>query len=209
MFRIITDFINHHDKTTRQNRRLFLILLIASIVALLSAFVLSVEAIELIKNPSAQLSCNINSVISCGEVGKSAYSSLFGFPNSFIGMMVEPIFVTVAIAGLFGTKFSRRFMLGMQFAMILAILFALYLFITSVALVGALCPWCLTVDITTAFMAYALTRYNIIEGNLFLSRRLDKKIRGLISKDYDKLLIASVLIIGAMAIILRFGRNLF
>ncbi|MEQ4724193.1 vitamin K epoxide reductase family protein [Nonomuraea sp. B19D2] len=40
------------------------------------------------------MSCNINSVVSCGTVGSSWQAHLFGFPNAFLGLVAEPVVIT-------------------------------------------------------------------------------------------------------------------
>ncbi len=81
----VINFLHQKVKKIRSNRWIFIIILVTAILSLLSAFILSVEAIELIKNPNAHLGCSINVIINCATVAKSSYASIFGFPNSFIG----------------------------------------------------------------------------------------------------------------------------
>lgn len=209
MFHKIINFFTHKDKQMRENRWLFIIILIASLAALLAAFVLSVEAIELIKDPNASLSCDINSVISCGTVGKTSYASMFGFPNSFIGMMSEPLFIVFAVAALMGVKFPKKFMLGLQLAAVFAFIFAAYLFILGTYFIHALCPWCLSVDVATIAMLFAITRYNIKEGNLYLTRNLDKKARKFVEKDFDIFAVVLIFVVAIAVMIMEFGGSLF
>lgn len=210
MFNKIFSFFSHHEQQVRQDRWIYWTILVASTLSLLAAFVLSVDAIELAKNPDVQLSCNINSVISCGEVGKTSYASLFGFPNSFIGLMVEPMFIVFAIAGLFGVKFPRQFMIGVQIAAIISLAFAYWLFFIGNFVIGALCPWCLLVDISTTVAFAAITRFNIIHGNIpYLSRKSDKICKDFVRKDFDKLAVAVILLFAFALMILEFGSSLF
>ncbi|WP_240777607.1 vitamin K epoxide reductase family protein [Nonomuraea basaltis] len=51
---------------------------------------------RLAADPGADLSCNINSVVSCGAVGSSWQAHLFGFPNAFLGLVAEPVVITIA-----------------------------------------------------------------------------------------------------------------
>ena len=191
------------------NRWIYISVLISAMLGLVAAFVLSIDAVELIKNPNTQLSCSINAVINCATVGKTSYSSLFGFPNSFIGMMIMPIFVIVAISWLYNVKFPRQFMFGVQIAAFLALVFAYYLFHISLFVISALCPWCLLVDISTIVMFFAITRFNICEDNLYLSKKYASNMKDFIKKDYDKFAVA-LLIVAAVAIIIsKFGSSLF
>lgn len=184
-------------------------MLVGALLSLLAAFVLSAEALQLAKNPNAQLSCSVNIVLNCATVAKHPTAELFGFPNSFLGMMAEPIVITVAIAGLAGVAFPRRFMFFAQIGYTLGLIFAYYLFYVSFFIIQALCPWCLLVTLTTTFVFFAITRYNIREDNLYLSAPASKRAKQWIKKDYDKLVLASVVVLALAAIVIKYGDSLF
>jgi uncharacterized membrane protein len=205
----ITTFFNHQDKKLRDNRWIFTSMLVGAALSLLAAFVLSVEAVQLAKNPNAQLSCSVNIVLNCATVAKHPSAEMFGFPNSFFGLMAEPIVIVIAIAGLAGVAFPRRFMFGAQIGYTLGFVFAWYLFYLSFFVIQALCPWCLLVTLTTTFVFFAITRYNIRENNLYLPKRLSIKAKAWIAKDYDKLLLASIVVLAIAAIFIKYGDSLF
>lgn len=201
-------YFRHDDKKTRDNRWIFFSMLIGALLSLLASFVLSVEAIELAKNPDAELSCSVNVVVNCATVAKHPSADMFGFPNSFIGMMAEPVVITVAIAGLAGIAFPRRFMFFAQIGYTLGLAFALYLFYLSMFVIGALCPWCLLVTVTTLFVWFSITRYNIRENNLYLPQKWQKAAYSFIEKDYDKLVLGSIVVVLIAAIVLKYGADL-
>lgn len=205
----IKEFFTHSEKKLRDDRWIFASMLVGSILSLLAAFVLSVEAVELARNPGALLSCSINIVLNCATVGLHPSAHLFGFPNSFLGLISEPVVITVAVAGLMGVKFPRRFMYIAQICYSLGLIFALYLFYVSFFIIGALCPWCLLVTTTTILVWFAITRYNIREDNLYLSRDLSQKAKKFIDKDYDKLIMFGLIFILVAAILIKYGSALF
>lgn len=184
-------------------------MLIGAALSLLAAFVLSVEAVQLAKNPDAQLSCSVNVVLNCATVAKHPTAELLGFPNSFFGMIAEPIVITVALAGLAGVAFPRRFMFFAQIGYTLGFIFAWYLFCVSFFIIQALCPWCLLVTITTTFVLFAITRYNIREDNLYLPKNISRRAKQWIEKDYDKLLLATIVVLAIAAIFIKYGDGLF
>lgn len=144
-------------------------MLVSGIIGLIAAFVLSVDAVELAANPDAVLSCNLSAKISCGTVGTSWQASVFGFPNSFLGLMAEPVVITVAVALLaWGgrVRFPRWFMVTAQAVYTIGLVLAYWLFYEAYFNIGALCPWCMTVTVTTLLVWMSLTRINILEGNL-------------------------------------------
>ena len=209
MFSKLRKFFKHEDRAVADNRWIFSGMLIGALLSLLAAFVLSVEAIELAKNPNAQLSCSVNIIINCATVAKHPSANLFGFPNSFLGMIAEPVVITVAIAGLAGVKFPRRFMFTAQIFYTLGLIFAYWLFYTSMFVIQALCPWCLLVTLSTTFVFFSMTRYNIREGNLYLSSGFSKRAREFISRDYDKFILAVLVVAMIGTIILKYGSDLF
>lgn len=184
-------------------------MLVGSLLSLLASLVLSVEAVELAKNPDAVLSCSINAIINCATVNSHPSAFLFGFPNSFLGLMAEPVVITVAIAGLSGVIFKRPFMAVAQFFYSLGFVFALYLLYMSYFVIGALCPWCLLVTLTTTLVWFALTRYNILEDNLYLPKNIQAQLFSWTKKSYDKLVMWSFVVMVAAAIIIKYGDGLF
>lgn len=209
MLHKIKNFFTHEDQRLRDNRWIFASMLVGAIGSLIASFVLSVEAVELAANPDAVLSCSINVVLNCATVGIHPSAHLLGFPNSFLGLMAEPVVITVAIAGLAGVKFPRKFMFAAQIVYTIGFLFALWLFGTSYFVIGALCPWCLLVTATTTFVWFAITRYNIRENNLYLPKNVAKLAQKWIERDFDKLFLFSTVTLLVMAIVIKYGPYLF
>ncbi len=209
MWQAVKSFLTHHDKVVRDNRWIFISMLVGAMLSLLASFVLSVEAVVLAGDPGAALSCSVNIVLNCATVALHPSAELWGFPNSFLGLMAEPVVITVAIAGLSGIKFPRLFMFAAQIGYSLGLIFAWYLFGVSFFVIGALCPWCLLVTLTTTLVWFAITRYNIRENNLYLPKKTQKKLEGFIKKDYDKLVMWSVVVLAIAAIFAKYGSDLF
>jgi uncharacterized membrane protein len=196
------------EKRAHDNRGIFISMLVGAICSLIAAFVLAVEAVELARNPAAVLSCNINSVISCGTVAAHPSAHLFGFPNSFLGLLAEPVVITVAIAGLGGVKFTRKFMFAAQVCYTLGFIFAYYLLYTSTFVIGALCPWCMLVTLSTTFVFFSMTRYNIGEENLYFTDRFSKRANRFIQQNYDQLIMAVLIMVVAAVIVVKYGSRL-
>ena len=209
MFKQIVDYFTHDEKKVRDNRWIFASMLVGALLSLLASFVLSAESIELAKNPDAQLSCSVSIVLNCATVAKHPTASMFGFPNSFLGLMAEPVVITVAIAGLAGVAFGRRFMFAAQIGYTLGFIYAWYLFYISFFIIQALCLWCLLVTLTTTFVFFAMTRYNLRENNLYLSKHVASKLKRWVEKDYDKLVLGSMIVLAVAAIFIKYGDSLF
>ena len=199
----------HRDQEMRDNRWLFVTILVFATISLVAAFVLSIEAWQLAGNPNATFECSVNAVINCGTVAKSSYATMLGFPNSFIGLISEPTFVLLAILLLIGVKLPKKFMFATQIMASGALVFAFYLFYISTAVIGALCPWCMSVLLSTIVVFFAITKYNIRCENLYLPKNISKKLIEFIKRDYDKLLLALVVLAIAVIIVAKYGSSLF
>ena len=95
------------DTNPRIRTILFSEMLIFAILSLLASWVLSYDAIVLARDPEAQLSCSINAVLDCAKVGLTWQANIFGFPNAYLGMVSEPVVMTIAVASLAGVRFPR------------------------------------------------------------------------------------------------------
>lgn len=197
------------QRVRHSNTVIWVTMLVASIASLWASFVLSVDAIVLAKNPGADLGCNLNSIISCGTVGTSWQASAFGFPNAFLGLIAEPVVITIAVASLGGVKFPRWFMLGAQTVYLLGFLFAYWLFFQSMFVIGALCPWCLTVTVATTLVFFEMTYINIRDDNLYLPRRIKEFAQGAVRANFDLLLLVIWLLVLVLLIVLKYGYALF
>ena len=184
-------------------------MLVGACLSLLASLVLSIEAVHLAANPHAQLSCSLNAVVNCATVSLHPSAAFFGFPNSFLGLIAEPVVITVAIAGLAGVRFPRAFMFAAQLGYTLGFIFAYVLLFISMFIIQALCPWCLVVTITTTFVFFAMTRYNIVYNNLYLPVGLHTRLARWVSKDYDTLLLWLIIVVMSAGIIFKYGEGLF
>lgn len=190
------------------NGWIFGTMLFSALLSLTASFVLSVDALKLAGDPAASLSCNINAVLSCGAVGASWQAHLFGFPNAFLGLIAEPVVITIAVASLGGVRFPRWFMFAAQVVYTLGVIFAYWLFYQSMFNIGALCPWCLLVTVSTTLVFATLTHVNLRDGNLFLPGRVGSALARAVRADLDALLVTIWLLVLALLIVLKYGAAL-
>jgi len=182
---------------------------LSAAVSLLAAFVLSIDAWHLAANPDQALACDINAVLSCGKVALSWQAKVIGFPNAFIGLACEPVVVTIAVASLGGTRFPRWFMTAAQAVYLVGLLFAYWLFSQSLLVIGAMCPWCLVITVSTTFVFFTLLHANAMQGNLPISAKAQARLREFFEQDLDLFLIATLMVLLAAAIVLKHGYALF
>jgi len=207
--KIFRELFGRQDRKDRDDRWIFSAMLIGGILSLLASFALSVEAVELAKNPHAVLSCSLSAVVNCATVGTHPTAQVLGFPNSFIGLISSGIVITLAVAGLSRVKFPRDFMLAAQLFFTAGLGFALWMFYQSFVVIQVLCPWCLLVFFSTWLIFFALTRYNIRENNLYLPNKMQKAFEQFVTKDYDKVLLIVTILLFVGMIIVKYGSSLF
>jgi uncharacterized membrane protein len=205
----VTEVLTTLHRIRHANAWIFGTMLFSSALSLIASFVLSVDAIKLAADPTAELSCNINEVISCGTVAAAWQSQLFGFPNALLGLVAEPVVITVAVACLGGVRFPRWFMFAAQVVYTIGLGLAYWLFYQSMFHIGALCPWCLLVTVSTTLVFATLTHVNIRDNNLFLPERLRTAlVRGL-RTNLDLVIVVIWLLILALAVVVKYGDLLF
>ena len=189
-------------------RRTAIEMVVSGLIGLYTSFVLSVEAWLLAADPDATFRCDISSVISCGTVARTWQAQLLGFPNAFLGIAFEVVVITISVAAIGGVRFPRWFMLGTQALYTVALLFAYWLFLQSYAVIGALCPWCLLITVTTTLVWAGLTRWNVRDGHLRLPGRAGDWARDFVARGYDWFITVAVLVLLAAMILLKYGPTL-
>ncbi|MGO1317141.1 MAG: vitamin K epoxide reductase family protein [Cellulomonadaceae bacterium] len=191
------------------NPWIFGTMLLSASFSLVAAFVLSWDALKLAADPLAELSCNINAVLSCGTVGLSNQAALFGFPNAFLGMMTEPVVITIAVAGLSGVRFPRWFMFTAQAIYLLGLIFAYWLFYQSMFNIGALCPWCLVITVGTTLVFMTLLHYNIRENNLYLPPAAQERAESFVRSDADLFVTIGWMLLLTALVVVKYGAAIF
>ena len=205
----MSDLVERVHRFRQSDTWIFSYMLFSSVLSLVASFVLSVDAIELARNPDAALGCNINEVISCGKVGATWQANLLGFPNAFLGLVAEPVVITIAVASLGGAKFARWFMFAAQIVYTIGLVFAYWLFYQSMFHINALCPWCLLVTLSTTLVFTSLTHVNIRDGNLYLPERVNNALRSGLRMGIDLMVITLWLLFLVAAVFLKYGAALW
>lgn len=176
------------------------LLVVGGVIGLVCSFVISYDKYRLAGDASFQTNCNLNPIISCGNVMKSAQGSVFGFPNPWIGLVSFAVLITVGVALLANAKFNKWFWQGLEAGTILGMVFAYWLLFESVYRINALCPYCLTVDIVVTTIFWYVTLHNFKQKFISLPKSWQKISDFMTRHHLDILLFWFVVII---AIILK------
>jgi len=149
---------------TRRPFTLAITLIVTGFLGWYSAFALTIDKILVLQDPQADLDCNFSVIVQCGANLQSAQGSVFGFPNSLLGIagFVAPIAVGVAL--LSGARFARWFWIALNLGVAGALAFCIWLITQSIFVLGTLCPWCMVVWASTIVMFWTLTLFNARAG---------------------------------------------
>jgi uncharacterized membrane protein len=191
------------------SRLLLIALILFSAIGLIASFVLSADYTHLLRDPDLTLSCDINAVLSCVSVMKTAEATLiFGIPNSYFGMIGFAVLLTIAVVIATGARLPRWFRGCLQLAAFGGIAFAWWMFFDALYGIGILCPWCLTVTASMTILFGAITNYNLRAGTFGLAEKIQDKVVKWLDFGADKLVIVLILILFIILAFLRFGAEL-
>jgi uncharacterized membrane protein len=108
--------------------------------------------------------CDINPWISCGDVMKTPQSSVFGFPNMFIGIVAFAVIITIAMALFAGARFARWYWIGLQAGVTLGFVFVVWLWSQALYVIHILCPFCMVVWACMIPLFVFVTIRNVLHG---------------------------------------------
>lgn len=184
-------------------------MLLFATLSLVASFVLSYDALLLAADPDVDLNCSINAVLDCAKVGVTWQAKVFGFPNAFLGLISEPVVMTIAVASLWRTRFPKWFMFTANAVYLLGVIFAYWLLFQSTFVIGALCPWCILVTVSTTFVFWSMTQWNILEGNLYLPPAALEKARAFVKAGWMTIVLIAWLAAVVLLEVLKWGFFLF
>ncbi len=144
--------------------------LLAGFLGELAAFVLTVEKIRQIQNPSYVPSCSINPVLSCGSVMLTKQASVFGFPNPLIGIAAFSVVIVTGVLAVAGIRLPRWYWAGLAGGTLLGAVFVHWLIYQSLYVIGALCPYCMVVWVVTMALLVVVSSITLrpLAGNKVL-----------------------------------------
>ncbi|MBM6698896.1 vitamin K epoxide reductase family protein [Bifidobacterium pullorum subsp. saeculare] len=144
----------------------YLVMLLASAAALVASLVLSADTLQLARHPESKLGCDINATLSCSAVAESWQAEIIkigglSYPNAFLGIAAESVFVTVAVIGMAKVAVPRWFAACTWLGGLAALAYAYWLTSQSLFVIEALCPWCLVLMASTTIQFMALSHATV------------------------------------------------
>ena len=182
-----------------KQQKLFGWVALAAAVGLTSAFWQLMEKLSILKNKDMILSCNFNDVFSCSNVLNAPQSSVFGPPNSVIGIIMFTFFLTIGIVGLSGSKIVEKLALVVQGLALFMLGFTLWFLYQSTYNIQSICLFCLFIGTAVLIINAAMLRHNL----QWLPAR--KWLTGLVNRGGDLFIWALIWLIVALAMFLKFS----
>jgi uncharacterized membrane protein len=178
------------------------LLIVFGAIGLIASLVLTLEYIDLLKNPHYQPVCNLNPIFSCSNVTTSRQAHAFGFPNELIGLAGFAAVATVGVALAAGARLAGWFWRLFNLGSLLAVGFVTWLQYETIYRIGALCLFCMvTWAVTIPLFVYS-TFYNLDHGHLTEPSGGQKTIK-FVRRHHGELIIIWFLVI-ALLIVKRF-----
>ncbi|WP_144663224.1 vitamin K epoxide reductase family protein [Paenarthrobacter nicotinovorans] len=175
------------------------LLLITGTVGWAASATLVLEKLEKLKNPGHATVCDVNPWISCGQVMETWQSSVFGFPNMFIGIVAFAVIITTAVGLLAGARFGRWYWIGLQLGVTLGFAFVVWLWSQALYAIGILCPLCMIVWAAMIPLFVWVTIRNLTHGIIPLPAPVSRTI-----KDWGWIITALLYVAVIASIFFRF-----
>lgn len=135
------------------------LLVVGGVVGFVAALVLTVERARVLGDPAYVPTCELSEVLSCGSVMRSPQASVFGFPNTYLGLAGFPLVMAGGVLALGGVAVPRLVRFGFLAGVLAAFGFVHWLVFISLYRVGALCPYCMVVWAALPVLVAASARW--------------------------------------------------
>lgn len=130
-------------------------LLVGGLIGLVASLWQASERVHMLKNPDIALGCNLNPVVSCSSVLDHPLSAVFGFPNSFLGIVFFVFLFASGLALLAGGENLKPWFWKIQFIINVALLgFAVWFFSVSLYVIGNLCIFCIFIWLSAIVISW-------------------------------------------------------
>lgn len=154
--------------------KLLIALLIGGSIGLFAAFASSVELTKSLKDPDYNPLCSINPIISCGSVLDSHQGFIFGFSNSYLGMIAFSVVLGIVACLLAGAKLQNWFWKLFQIGISFGFVFALWLITQSLFVIKNLCIYCMVTWVAISIVFWYSLLHNLEIKNFGKNKKLEK-----------------------------------
>jgi uncharacterized membrane protein len=134
-----------HQRAGGASRAFAWLLVVAGTIGAFAAVMLVLSERKLLMDPDADLACDLNPLIGCGNFITSWQGSVLGPPNALLGLVGFTALVTTGAALLGGARLPRWYWVGLMAGTALGALAITWFQVQSMAVLRGLCPYCIVV----------------------------------------------------------------
>lgn len=145
--------------THTRGRGTALLLLIGGLLGTLASAVLTYDRIRTLEDPAFVPGCNVDAVLSCGDVMDTWQGNLFGFPNMLLGLAGFAALAGIGAALAAGAVLPRGLWRLVWAGTAAGFAFTVWLIGQCLYVIGALCPWCVLVWAVVIPLFWYVTRH--------------------------------------------------
>lgn len=164
-----------------------ILMVILASIGLSAASILTIEKIELLKNPQHITSCSLSPVVACSPVISSKQATAMGgVPNPILGIFGFACVLTAGMTILAGAqKLHRAWWLTLFTGICFGALFCIWLIHEGIYEIGSLCLYCMTTWLVTFTLFWVvlaeLIRIRVLSIHLHVNRFVCSYRNGLIT----------------------------
>ncbi|CAM5629879.1 vitamin K epoxide reductase family protein [Streptomyces narbonensis] len=140
------------------------LLVITGAAGLLASWIITIDKIKLLEDPSFTPGCSLNPIVSCGNIMKSEQAAVFGFPNPMLGLVTYAVVIAIGVGLLAGARYRRWYWLGLNAGTLFGVGFCTWLMYQSLYEINSLCLWCCLAWVATIVMFWYVTSHNVRRG---------------------------------------------
>ena len=116
-----------------------------ALIGILACWELITAQLNLLRNPYAELVCDVSPLVSCGDSLNVWQGNLLGVPNSFVGAIAFGALAAIGLVLLSGARLPRWMWWGLSAGSLGGIAFVIWFLSVSIMTFGKLCPFCMVI----------------------------------------------------------------
>lgn len=144
-------------------RLYYTFMIIGGLMGAVASFMQLIEKIHILKNPSSNLICNINEVINCTNVLNAPQSSVFGFPNAMMSLVLFVLFFSIGLVGISNGNISKWLKNIIFFLSLFTLGFGSWFLWQSTFVIGSICLYCIVNFLGLILVNLGLFRVIVVE----------------------------------------------
>ncbi|MDO4242623.1 MAG: vitamin K epoxide reductase family protein [Actinomyces sp.] len=121
------------------------LLVVCSLLGIGASWELIRAQITLLREPLAELTCDVNPLVSCGDSLNVWQGNLLGVPNSFVGAMAFAVLLAVGLLLASGWSLPRWMWWGLSAGCLGGVVFVAWFLGQSLLVFDKLCPFCMVI----------------------------------------------------------------